>query len=608
MKRKVHVMITAFRDGFQSCFGARVFTKDFLPALEAAADAGFTHFEAGGGARYQVPYLYCGENAFDMMDSFRATVGPDANLQTLARGVNVVGLDSQSSDIIDLHAKMFKKHGMTTIRNFDALNDVRNLSYSGKCITNAGLNHEVVVAMMGLPPGLEGAHSSDFYIKVLTDILDNEVPFSSVCFKDASGTTPPSIIYNTIKKAREILPAGTHIRIHTHETAGISVAQYRAALDGGVDGIDLSLSPASGGTAQPDVVTMWQALRGTEYDLDLDIEKVLLAEEVFKDCMKDYFMPPEAKAVEPMIPFSPMPGGALTANTQMMRDLGMLDKYPEVIKEMREVVLRGGFGTSVTPVSQFYFQQAFTNFMNGRDKNGEWNKVFDSYGRMVLGYFGKTPVPPDPKVVELASKQLGLEPTTRNPREINDEDPNKGIPAATKTLQEHNLPITDENIFIAASLKEKGIAFLKGDFTIGVRKKSAEEKKQLPAKQAPVKSKANNYNVNVGGKSFAVEFKGGKAVVNGKTYDYDVTTGEVSEILPPVVASPRVEIRAKMPGKILALLIAEGDSVSNECVVLKMEALKMEMDIVSPSEGAVIEICVSAGQQVQANQVLVRLS
>ena len=605
MKRKVHVMITAFRDGFQSCFGARVFTKDFLPALEAAADAGFTHFEAGGGARYQVPYLYCGENAFDMMDSFRATVGPDANLQTLARGVNVVGLDSQSSDIIDLHAKMFKKHGMTTIRNFDALNDVRNLSYSGKCITEAGLNHEVVVAMMGLPPGLEGAHSSDFYIKVLTDILDNDVPFSSVCFKDASGTTPPDIIYNTIKKARKILPEGTHIRVHTHETAGISIAQYRAALDGGVDGIDLSLAPASGGTAQPDVVTMWQALRGTDYDMDIDIEKVLLAEEVFKDCMKDYFMPPEAKAVEPIIPFSPMPGGALTANTQMMRDLGMLDKYPEVIKEMREVVLRGGFGTSVTPVSQFYFQQAFTNFMNGRDKNGEWNKIFDSYGRMVLGYFGKTPVPPDPKVVELAAKQLGLEPTTRNPREINDEDPTKGIPAATKTLQEHNLPITDENIFIAASLKEKGVSFLKGDFTIGVRKNvPTEEERSAPAQ----KSKPSNYNVSVGGKSFAVEFKDGKAIVNGKSYNYDVSAGQATGVVSPVVTSPSIEIKAKMPGKILSLLVNEGDSVSKDDVVLKMEALKMEMDVVSPSEGSIVEICVSAGQQVTANQVLVRLS
>ena len=73
-----------------------------------------------------------------MMDTFRATAGPDANLQTLARGINVVGLDSQSRDIIDLHAKMFKKHGMTTIRSFDALNDVNNLIDSGKSITAHG--------------------------------------------------------------------------------------------------------------------------------------------------------------------------------------------------------------------------------------------------------------------------------------------------------------------------------------------------------------------------------------------------------------------------------------------------------------------------------------
>ena len=151
-KKKVKFMCTAFRDGFQSVFGARVFTKDFLPALEAARDAGIDWFEAGGGARYQSLYFYCNEDAFDMMDAFRKTARPDANLQTLARGVNVVGLDSQSSDIIKLHAELFKKHGMTTIRNFDALNDVRNLSYSGHCITEAGLKHEVVITLMELPP------------------------------------------------------------------------------------------------------------------------------------------------------------------------------------------------------------------------------------------------------------------------------------------------------------------------------------------------------------------------------------------------------------------------------------------------------------------------
>ena len=87
-KKNIQVMNTSFRDGFQSVLGARVFTADFLPALEASRHAGFTHFEAGGGARYQVPYLYCNEDAFDMMDTFRNTAGPDANLQTLARGVN----------------------------------------------------------------------------------------------------------------------------------------------------------------------------------------------------------------------------------------------------------------------------------------------------------------------------------------------------------------------------------------------------------------------------------------------------------------------------------------------------------------------------------------
>ncbi|HNY22517.1 MAG TPA: biotin attachment protein, partial [Treponemataceae bacterium] len=125
--KKINFMLTAFRDGFQSVYGARVFSKDYLPVVEACAEAGITHFEAGGGALFQSPFFYCNENSFDVMDAFRKAAGPNANLQTLSRGINVVGLDSQSSDVIKLHAEMFKKHGMTTIRNFDALNDVNNL-------------------------------------------------------------------------------------------------------------------------------------------------------------------------------------------------------------------------------------------------------------------------------------------------------------------------------------------------------------------------------------------------------------------------------------------------------------------------------------------------
>ena len=603
-KRRIAVMNTSFRDGFQSVYGARVLTADFLPALEAARHAGFTHFEAGGGARYQSLYLYCNEDAFDMMDAFRATAGPDANLQTLARGVNVVGLDSQPSDVIDLHARMFKKHGMTTIRNFDAMNDVRNLSYSGQCIVDAGLKHEVVVALMELPPGAvsEGAHTPEFYTSVLRAILDAGVPFTSVCYKDASGTSVPSKVYESIKQARQLLGDDVHLRLHTHETAGVSIMQYMAALDAGADGIDLSMAPCSGGTSQPDVVAMWHALRGTDYDLGLDIDKVLEASEVFKECMKDYFLPLEALMVDPWIPYSPMPGGALTANTQMMRDNNLLDRYPAVIKAMSEVVCRGGFGTSVTPVSQFYFQQAFNNVIMG-----PWKRIAEGYGKMVLGYFGKPPVPPDPEIVALAQEQLGLPPTTDDPRALNDVDSTKGIAAATARLTEAGLPVTDENVFISASLKEKGVTFLKGEATVGVRKSLPEQASTTPA------AVTNRYTVRVNNKAYEVVLDGGTAVVNGQDYTFDVAEGTASAESASAQAAPAsvgaaTEVRAQLPGKVLRLAVAEGDTVKSGDALLVVEALKMEIEVNSPVDGTVTHLAVEANATVVAGDLLVAVT
>ncbi len=592
--KQIKVMDTSFRDGFQSVYGARVFTKDFLPALEAAVAAGLKHFEVGGGARFQSPIFYCNENAFDMMDTIRKTVGPDINLQTLARGVNVVGLDSQPRDIINLHAKMFKKHGMTTIRNFDALNDVNNLIYSGQCIVDNGLNHEVTITMMELPIGCKGAHDVAFYERVLRSILDAGIPFTSLAFKDASGTSAPQKVYETVKRTREILGPDAHIRFHSHETAGTGLLAYRAALDGGADGIDLSMKPVSGGTAQPDIVSMWHALKGTEYDLGIDIEKILETEEIFKECMKDYFMPPEALAVNPVIISSPLPGGALTANTQMMRDNGTMDRFPEVVAAMKEVVEKGGFATSVTPVSQFYFQQAYANVMFG-----PWKKMTEGYGKMVLGYFGKTPCEPDAEVIKEASEQLGLAPTTETVLDLNDKDPNKGIEPAKKMLADAGLEQTEENIFIAAACKEKGIAFLQGHGTIGVRKNE-------PAKAeaaAVTCSNSEGCTVKVNGKKFAVKLQNGIAVVNGKEYTVDITDG-IEELSHAQGNAEGTEVKAPMPGAVLRVLKHVGDTVAENEEILVIEAMKMETPITSPVAGTLNSISVGQGDKVQSGQVM----
>ncbi|MFT5325065.1 MAG: pyruvate carboxylase subunit B [Planctomycetaceae bacterium] len=593
--KKVTFMNTAFRDGFQSAYGARVHTRDFLPALEAARDAGMTYFEAGGGARFQSLYFYCNECAFDMMDAFRETVGPDANLQTLARGVNVVGLESQSSDIVKMHADLFKKHGITTIRNFDALNDVKNLIYSGQCIVDAGLKHQVVVTLMELPPGCEGAHDADFYEMTLRAILDAGIPYDSVCFKDASGTAVPSKVHETIKRARKMLPEGTFIHYHTHETAGISVQGNMAALDAGADAIDLSMAPCSGGTCQPDILVMWHALRGTNYTLDVDIEKVREAEEVFKDCMSDYFLPPEATAVEPVIPWSPMPGGALTANTQMLRDNGIMEKYPEIIKAMSDVVRKGGFGTSVTPVSQFYFQQAFNNVMFG-----PWKKIAEPYGKMVLGYFGKTPVPPDAEIVKLASEQLELEPTTTPPLELNDADPKKGRAAAKARCEQEGIETTDENVFIVATCQDKGVAYLKGTAEVGVRKvdKSAAAGGAAPAAAAG----SGSYSVSIGGKSYQVSIDGDTATVNGKPVQVSAQAAGAGPAAAPTGATN--DVVAPMPGRVIRVVLGPGSACAEGDAILVIEAMKMEMDVTAPVAGAVASVDVAAGDQVATGDVL----
>ncbi|EIS3951586.1 biotin attachment protein [Campylobacter jejuni] len=592
-KKFIDVMDTSFRDGFQSVYGARVLMDDFFPAVEAAKEAGITHFEFGGGARFQSLYFYLNEDAFTMMDRFRAIVGKDANLQTLARGVNTVTLDTGSSELIDLHAKLFAKHGTTTIRNFDALNDINNLKFSGECIAKHGLKHEIAITLMDLPPNCKGAHDVPFYEKILKEILAAEIPFHSICFKDASGTSNPNKIYETIKMARKILPQDMHIRLHTHETAGVSIACYLAALEAGVDGIDLAAAPVSGGTSQPDILTMMHALKSKDYDLGgLEEEKILKYEEVLKDCLKEYFLPPEATMVNPLIPFSPMPGGALTANTQMMRDNNILDKFPQVIHAMREVVEKGGFGTSVTPVSQFYFQQAFNNVMFG-----SWKKIAEGYGKMVLGYFGKTPVAPDANIIELASKQLNLEPTTELAINIADKDESKSI-AYTKTLLEkEGIETSEENIFVAAACKEKGIAFLKGEAKVNIRK--------LASMPKPMSADENKFTVAVNGNKYHVEVSYG--------FDKDVNVKSVKKVEENknIISSNSTssvdaenEVLAGISGNVFKIYVNEGEEVKSGQAIMVLEAMKMEIEVNAPKDGIILELCIKIGDTVNEGEVL----
>jgi len=608
--KKIRFMDVSFRDGFQSVLGARVKKEDFLPALSAAAEAGIDRFEVAGGARFQSPFFYCQENAFDMMDECRAAVGPDVNLQSLARGANVVGLVSQCREIIDLHAKLFHKHGITTIRNFDALNDVRNLDYSGRCIKRHGAKHQVCVTLMGLPPGVEDdyAHTAQFYADRVKQIVEAGIPFDSLCFKDASGTAPPAIVHDAVKLARDILDGAfddhVDIHFHTHTTGGSAGNCLMGAIEAGADIIDLAMAPVSGGTSHMDILSMWHILKGTNYTLDIDYTKILKVEEYFKECMEKYFMGQESKETNPLIVLSPMPGGALTANTQMMRDNNCMHLYNDVINAMCDVVRRGGFGSSVTPVSQFYFQQAFFNVTQG-----EWKNLWRDYALMVLGYFGKTPAEPDPEIVKLASEQLGMEPTTEDVHDINDRNPELGIAPATKALEDAGLPVNEENIFIAAACADKGIAFLKGEAPLMIRLAEDEERKvaekyaaefapAAPAAAAPASDEPGAYTVTVNGKQYHVEVAPAAA---GEVAVQSVQAAPAAAPAPAPASNGQV-VEAPMPGTVLRIHAEPGTTVEAGDVLIVLESMKMEVEIKASADGTVSEIHVGVGETVKTGQ------
>ena len=604
MTKQIKVMDTSFRDGFQSIFGAKVLVDDFIPALQSAVSAGLRHFETAGGARFQAPIFFCNENAFETMDKIRSAVDSVAEgvqLQSLARGVNVVGLNSQPRDVIDLHAKMFAKHGVNVIRNFDALNDVNNLIDSANSIKKYGLRHEVTITMMELPYGCEGAHDVAFYERVLRNILDSGLPFDSLAFKDASGTSNPRKVYETVKMARNLLGQDAHIRFHSHETAGTGLAAYLAALDGGADGIDLAMKPVSGGTGQPDIISMWHALKGTEYDLGLDIKKIMETEEIFKECMKDYPISPISLAVNPILIQAPLPGGATATTVNQLKDMGMLDKFPKLIANMKEVVERGGYATSVTPVSQFYAQQSFLNAITEHP----WEQANPGYAKMLLGYFGKTPCEPDPELVKWAEEKTGLMPTTEKVVDLNEKDPEKGVEAAKKRLEAAGLPATEENIFIAAACKDgnvdKGIDFLLGKGQISVNKVKAD----APKAAAAASNASGEYTVKVNGKNYAVKLEGdNKATVNGKSYDIDVKSG-IEAKGSSASAGEGEEIKAGLPGNVLRIEVSEGQEVAEGDVLLVVEAMKMETEVKSPKAGTVNSILVAQGDKVVTGQAMV---
>ena len=620
--RRVRVMFTPFRDGLQSTFGGKVRLEDFLPAMEASAELGVRHFEFGGGALFQAPLFYLGRNPFENMRRMREAVGPDADLQILTRSVSGVTLTTQSPEALALQGRLMAAAGTTWDRNFDYMNDVRNLRRTGKPIVDAGMHHQAVIALMGLPFDSDKVHTPDFYIDIGRRILDSDIRVDSICLKDASGTTDPATIYRTAVGLKKIMPPEMPLWMHTHDTAATGVACYMAAIHGGADGVDLSIRPLAAGTSQPDARALAHSLKGTGYSLDIDVAGLSEIESMLEESLSDYAFNPTTTTPDARVLGFPMPGGAIGPNVHMMEKAGILDRYGEVLAEFPVVVEAGGAWTSVTPGSQQYWLQAFNNVLYGR-----WEKIDTGYGKAVLGYFGRTPLPPDPAVVERASEQLELEPFDGDPL---DAAP-KNIAEARAALEERDLPTTDENVFLvlAAMVPGKrmetneGIRLLTGRSKIDIPLKRDAREEPSGARAGGAKSRAGDAApAGPAGPTGPVTTKC-TVQEGGKTRTFTVTLEPISgaggagsgahAAGPAAGAAPASGAGGAQPGgtpvfstfagavEVVDIRARVGDTVAEGGVIAVVEAMKATHDIRSPVAGKVTAVHVGVGDEIDSS-------
>jgi pyruvate carboxylase subunit B len=605
--KKIRVMFTPFRDGLQSSFGGKVRLNDFLPAMKASVEAGIKHFEFGGGARFQAPLFYLGENPFETMQKIRDAVGPDIDLQILTRSVSGVTLTTQSIEGLNLQAQLMKKYGTTWDRNFDYMNDVENLIKTGKPIVDAGMHHQVAIALMGLPFHSDKVHTAEFYINIGKRLLDSDVQIDSICLKDASGTTDPKTIYHTVVGLKKIMPPEMPLWLHTHDTASTAVACYMAGIEAGVDGVDLSLRPMASGTVQPDVRSLAHGLKGSGYSLDVDVSKMNELENLLTEGLKEYNFNPTTTTADARVLGFPMPGGAIGPNVHMMVKAGILHKYSDVLAEFPIVVEAGGAWTSVTPGSQQYWLQAFNNVMYGR-----WEKIEPGYGRAVLGYFGKTPLPPDTEVVKKASEQLNLPVFEGDPLEAAP----KNIEPAKKELEERNLPVTDENIFLVLACMVPG---KKMEVNEGIRLLTGKGKIDIPLKKKEESKKEAKVTPSVSASQATIK---SKCVVeeNGRIRTFVITTEPIGAgTVAQTSAATQTEVLEKENGTpvfhafagsvdVVDILVKEGDSISKGQIIAQVEAMKAKHDIKSPKDGRVISINAKIGDEIDSSHPILTIN
>ena len=377
----VRIVETSLRDGHQSLFATRMNTQEIIDLAKIYDNVGYYALEVWGGATFDACLRFLNEDPWDRLRQIKE-VCKNTKLQMLFRGQNILGYRHYSDDVVDMFCKKSIENGIDIIRIFDALNDIRNLKQAVLSTKKYGGECQIAMSYTTSP-----VHTIDYYVNLAREI--EKLGTDSICIKDMAGVLLPEDAKKLVSALKK--EVNIPIELHTHCTAGVGEMTLMAAIEAGVDIVDCSLSPLSGGTAQPSTQAIATALKNTEYDPKLNLDEIHKAEPIMTEVVNKYvangLLNTKSLETNPNILTYQVPGGMLSNMIKQLSDQGALDKYEEVLREIPKVRKDLGYPPLVTPMSQMVGTQAVLNVLSGQRYKMCAKEVKD----YLSGKYGKAP-------------------------------------------------------------------------------------------------------------------------------------------------------------------------------------------------------------------------
>jgi len=633
-KNPVKICDTTFRDGHQCTLATRMRTEDMEWMAPEMNQCGFYSMEVWGGATFDVPHRFLGEDPWDRPRKLKKLM-PDTPLQMLLRGQNLVAYRNHPDDLVDVFVEQAAEVGIDIFRVFDAVNDERNHERAAKAIKKAGKHYQGAICYSLTQPRMGGpVYNLEYYVKKARVLQD--MGADSICIKDQAGLISPYDAYELVKALKQNLKVP--VELHTHYTSGQGSMSLLKAIEAGVDIIDTALSPFALRSSQPAIEPLVVTLYGTDRDTGLDIEQLFKCAQMLEQIAPKYrdFLDTSAMSViDTGVLLHQIPGGMTTNLVAQLKQANALDRLDEVRAETAKTRAELGYPPLVTPTSQIVGVQAVQNVLVERYK-----MIPKETKDYCWGLYGKSPAPIDEKIQKMVLKgyERGEEPIECRAADMLEPELEK----ARKESKEFAKNIQD--VLTCALYPTTGSRFLKYKYGIDktipddwkpprapktleevkkedelIAKAKAGELSEKPEKAVPEKGPGvRTFNVFVEDEYYEVDVE---AVGGSPTFTVSPRASAVAPSPTPsttIKAPPKVEekkappaavaegtkVLAPMPGMIIRYLVNVADKVKAGDTLLILEAMKMQNTISAPVDGVVKAVGFGPGDSVNMGDIL----